>query len=59
MQEKENAHDAGMGTTPGMWEMVSDALAGEALPESINKALYALREGRAHVVEVEFPNDTD
>lgn len=40
----------GMGTTPGMWEMVSEALHGEKLPESLNAAISALAEGRATVV---------
>lgn len=31
---------------------------GEKLPESINKALYALREGRAYVTERRDPDDT-
>lgn len=33
-----------------MWEMVSEALKGEKLPESINKAIYALRTGKASVI---------
>ena len=45
-----NDYDAGMGTTPGMWQMVSEALDGEKLPESLNEAIYALVEGRATVV---------
>lgn len=45
-----NDYDAGMGTTPGMWQMVSEALDGEKLPESLNEAIYALAEGRATVV---------
>ena len=43
-------YDAGMGTTTGMWEMVSEALHGEKLPESLNAAIQALAEGRATVV---------
>jgi hypothetical protein len=43
-------YDTGIGTTPGMWEMVSEALNGEKLPESLNAAIYALAEGRATVV---------
>lgn len=41
----------GMGTTPSMWEMVSEELAeaGAKLPDSVNKAIYALCEGRATV----------
>lgn len=42
--------DTGMGTTPGMWGMVSDALEDEKLPESVNKAIHALCEGRSSVV---------
>ena len=33
-----------------MWQMVSEALDGEKLPESLNEAIYALVEGRATVV---------
>ena len=43
-------YDTGIGTTPGMWEMVSEALNGEKLPESLNAAIYALVEGRATVI---------
>ena len=43
-------YGTGMGTTPGMWEMVSEALHGEKLPESLNAAISALAEGRATVV---------
>lgn len=44
--------DTGMGTTPGMWEMVSDALSesNTKLPDSVNEAIYALRDDRAAVV---------
>lgn len=41
--------DSGLNTTPGMWEMVSDALDGVPLPESINLAIHALCEGRARI----------
>lgn len=41
---------AGMGTTPGMWEMASDCLNGEKLPDSLNAAIYALRDGDAVVI---------
>jgi len=41
--------DTGMGTSPGMWEMVSDALEGEKLPDSVNTAIYALANGYAFV----------
>jgi hypothetical protein len=45
-------YEAGMGTTPGMWEMLSDLLCEyeEKLPESLNNAIYALRDGEAVVV---------
>jgi hypothetical protein len=44
---------AGLGTTPGMWELLSDLLAEyeEKLPNSLNEAIYALRHGTAVVVE--------
>ena len=45
-----NDYAAGMGTTPGMWQMVSEALDGEKLPESLNSAIHALTEGRATVI---------
>ena len=45
-----NEYEAGMGTTPGMWEMASEALHGEKLPESLNSAIHALAEGRATVI---------
>jgi len=45
-----NEYNSGMGTTPGMWEMLSECLDGEKLPESLNTALYALRDGTAMVV---------
>ena len=44
-------YDTGMGTTPGMWQMLSDSLDGVKLPESINNAIYALSEGRAVVAD--------
>lgn len=34
-------YDSGMDTTPGMWEFLSEQLEGEALPEPLNRALYA------------------
>ena len=40
----------GMGTTPGMWEMASEALDGEKLPVSVNAAIYALKGGEAVVI---------
>ena len=45
-----NDYDAGMGTTPGMWEMVSEVLDGEKLPASVSEAIKALAKGRAIVV---------
>ena len=41
--------DTGWGTTPGQWEMVSEALDGVQLTEDINKTIYALCEGRAKI----------
>lgn len=46
--------DTGMGTEPGMWEMVSEALDGEALPEPVNAAIYALRNGKAFLSDVKL-----
>lgn len=60
MEQKMNEYDAGLGTTPGMWEMLSDALAEyeEKLPESLNAAIYALRDGKAFVaLKDETPNE--
>jgi hypothetical protein len=44
-------YNAGLGTTPGMWEMLSDILAEheEKLPEALNTAIYRLRDKRAFV----------
>ena len=55
-----NDYDAGMGTTPGMWEMVSELLDGEKLPASVSEAIKALAQGRATVVinAKEKGNDT-
>lgn len=33
--------------TQGMWEMLSELLDGEKLPETLNAAIYALCEGKA------------
>jgi len=41
---------SGMNTTPLMWEMASEALDGEKLPESLNAAIYALKDGGALVI---------
>ena len=48
--KRSSQFDTGMGTTPGMWEMVSDALEGEKLPESVSAAIHALKNGDASVV---------
>ena len=50
-------YDAGMGTTPGMWEILSELIDGEKLPESLNEAIYALRDGRARVCPLEAPSN--
>jgi len=44
----------GMGTSPGMWELLSDILEGEKLPESLNSAIYALKDGSAVVIPKEL-----
>lgn len=44
-----DAYDTGLGTSPGMWQLLSELLEGEKLPESLNNAIYALCEGRAKV----------
>lgn len=46
-----NEFDAGMGTTPGMWESLSDVLSENeiTLPDSLNAAIYALWAGKAEV----------
>ena len=41
---------AGLGTTPAMWEMVSEALDGEKLPLAISAAIYALCDGSVAIV---------
>ena len=45
-----NEFDSGMGSTPGMWEMVSDLLDGEKLPRSVSDSINALAQGLAVVV---------
>lgn len=45
--------ETGMGTTPGMWEMVSKALDSVGLPYPINKVIHALCEGTAQVVPMD------
>ena len=54
-------YNAGMGTTPGMWEVLSDMLAEEdaSLPNAVNEAIYALRDGRAMVVPKPAPGGTN
>jgi hypothetical protein len=47
-----DGYSTGMGTGAGMWEMCSEALDGEKLPVSLNKAIYALCERKAFVIEV-------
>ena len=42
-------YDTGSGTTPGMWEMVNDALVGEVLPLTITEVVNALAGGTASV----------
>jgi hypothetical protein len=37
-------------TTQGMWQILSDLLVGEKLPDSLNKDIYDLCEGKAVVV---------
>jgi hypothetical protein len=56
-----NEYDAGMGTTRGMWELLSEILSEheEKLPESLNKALYALRDGVAKVTVHQEPSEED
>lgn len=44
--------DAGLGTTLGMWEMLSELLEGEKLPESLSRAIHKLCEGEAKVVHL-------
>lgn len=49
-------YDTGLGTTPGMWDMLSELLEEyEAhLPDSLNNAIYALRDGSAKVINGEY-----
>ena len=46
-------YDTGMGTSGMMWQFLSDLLEGEKLPVSLNKAIYALRDNKAFIVEKE------
>lgn len=50
--------ECGMGTMRGMWEIVSQLLDGEKLPESVNAAIYALCEGTARVIRTEDDSAT-
>jgi len=45
--------ESGFGATPSEWSMVSEELNGAPLPEPINEAIYALRDGRAVVIRHE------
>lgn len=45
-----DAYDTGLGTSPGMWQLLSELVAGEKPPESLNNAIYALCAGKARVV---------
>lgn len=46
---RSSQYDTGSGTTPGMWEMVNDALVGEFLPLTITEVVNALAGGTASV----------
>ena len=46
---RSSQYDTGSGTTPGMWEMVNDALVGEVLPLTITEVVNALAGGTASV----------
>lgn len=48
---------SGLGTTPGMWEFLSELLDGEKLPESLNQAIYALKNGDAVITRKAPPNE--
>lgn len=50
IEDGAKAYDTGLGTSPGMWQMLSELVAGEKLPESLNNAIYALCAGEARVV---------
>lgn len=50
IEDGANAHDTGLGTSPGMWQLLSELVDGEKLPESLNNAVYALCAGEARVV---------
>lgn len=43
-------YNTGLGTSPGMWHLLSELVAGEKLPEPLNNAIYALCAGEARVV---------
>lgn len=44
-------YDSGLGTTPMMWQLLSELIDGEKLPSSLDAAIVALLEGRAMLVE--------
>jgi len=48
---REWEYSAGLGTTPGMWEMLSELLEGEKLPESLSRVINLLASKEAEVVE--------
>lgn len=50
LEDGSKAYDTGLGTSPGMWQMLSELVAGEKLPEPLNNAIYALCAGEARVV---------
>jgi hypothetical protein len=45
--------------TQGMWELLSDLLEGEKLPDSLNETLYGLRDGTLMVVPVNELSDDE
>ncbi len=49
---KPNRYDTGLGTTPGMWQLLSDILSDDEtkLPQSLNAAIYALCNAEAVIV---------
>ena len=51
--KKPSDYETGMGTSEMMWEMLSEIVEGEKLPESLNKAIYALRDNKAFIIEKE------
>ncbi len=57
IEKQREWYDTGMGTSPDMWQYLSDELTDldVKLPESLNRALYALRDGNAVVVPRDHP----